>query len=112
MSINNTNYKIEPRFLHKTLSIIRECGTENAISMAYDRALQVVNRDPESILCVILLAWSYNLLTDARRSERSHEKEDLMTIASFYRRIAHKVYWYQVESGQISELEDFVRKVS
>lgn len=107
----NTKYKIEERAVHKTLDIIRLWGYGPAIDLAYEKGKYVLNKDPESILCVMLLAWSHNLLDDARKSDSKWAADDLRLLSSFYRKVAHKIYWHQFENNQIGELSDFIRQV-
>lgn len=107
----NTKYKIEETHVKKTLDIIKSWGFGPAMDMAYDKALKILEREPESILCVVLLAWSYNLLTDSRAVETKWQANDLRLLSSFYRKVAHKVYWHQLQHNQIGELPDFIQKV-
>jgi len=107
----NLKYKMEQRHIERTLDVIKGYGFECALDLAYLKALAITRKDVESILCVILLAWSHNLLTDARAAEEKWLIDDFRLLALFYRKLAHMVYWHQHENGEIGELKDFLRAV-
>jgi hypothetical protein len=106
----NLKYKIEDKDSDITLSIIRAAGFENALDLAYAKALRILDKDEESILSVMLLAWSHNLLADAREAV-GKEMEDLRYLAYFYRKLAHKVYFYQRKDNSIAMLPGFLQPV-
>lgn len=107
----NIKYRLEEHHMRRTLNGIRCYGYDGAMNMAFDRALKVLEREPESILCVTLLAWGHNLLIDAREAENNYQAQELKLLAKFYRRLAHKVYWEQHKNGEIGDLKDFIRAV-
>lgn len=85
-------------------------GFDRALDEAYDKALFLVSNSPESTLATEWLAWSYNLLQDSRTAS-DEVAEDLKVLATFYRKLAHKVYWWQRKNGHIADLAEFIRVV-
>lgn len=108
----NTKYKIEERDKLLTLGIIRAIGFERAVDIALDRSFGVISKNPESILCVTFLAWSHNLLEEARASDDDEVAGDLRLLSYFYRKLSHRVYWEQRKSGDLGEMNHFLREVT
>lgn len=106
----NLKYKIEDRDSNTTLDIIRALGFEAALDLAYDKAINILDKDSESILSVMLLAWSCNLLADSRKAEAG-EAEKLRQLAYFYRKLAHRVYFYQRAENSIGTIPGFLQPV-
>jgi len=104
----NLKYKIEDRDLKITLEVIENFGFKSAMDLAYNKAMSILKKDEESILPVMLLAWSQNLLSDARNPENKLYLEDLYQLSSFYRRLAQKVYQYQRNKNSIGKLPGFL----
>jgi hypothetical protein len=102
-------YRIEEQDQILTLEIIRQIGFESALDEAYNKALYLVSNNPSSMLATKWLAWSHNLIKDSREAGSNQIANDLASLASFYRRLAHKTYWFQRSIGQISELAEFIR---
>lgn len=100
-------YKIEDRHSKITLDIINTVGYDSAMALAYNKSVEVVTKSIDSILPVILLAWSMNLQKDAREQNNA----DLSMLASFYRILAHKVYFFQRKNDLIGILPDFIQEV-
>lgn len=104
-------YRIEEQDQRLTLEIIRSVGFGVALEEAYQKALYLVANNPSSMLATKWLAWSHNLLKDSREATSEQVVNDLVLLASFYRRLAHKTYWFQKSTGQISDLTEFIRPV-
>ena len=107
----NTKYKIDEADKLLTLGIIRAIGFEKAIDIALARSFRVLEKDPESILCVMLLAWSHNLLEEARASDDENIFNDLRLLSHFYRKLSHRLYWEQRKCGDLGEMSHFIREV-
>ena len=107
----STCYRIEERDQNITLGIIRSIGFEEALEEAFKKALYLVANTPTSTLATEWLAWSHNLLEDSRKLESEEVSSDLRLLASFYRKLAHKVYWYLKRTDQLGEMRDFIRLV-
>lgn len=99
-------YKIEDRHSKTTLNIINSMGKDAAMLLAYNKGVDIVTRCPDSILPIILLAWSFNLLRDSREPGN----ESLKALASFYRVLAHRVYFFQRKHDLIAVLPDFIQE--
>ena len=108
----NKCYRIEEKDQRLTLEIIKSIGFEEALEKAYSKALYLVANSPKSTLSTEWLAWSHNLNLDSRGVESSDLANDLLLLSSFYRRLAHKVYWYQKKVGSIGDLAEFIRLVN
>lgn len=104
-------YRIEDKSRELTLEIIRNIGFDLALEEAYSKALYLVANSPTSTVATEWLAWSHNLLEDSRKAGPPEEIRDLLTLSSFYRKLAHKVYWYLKKNRQISDMPDFIRLV-
>jgi hypothetical protein len=104
-------YRIEKHDQKLTLEIIRSLGFNKALEKAYSKALYLVANSPTSTLATEWLAWSYNLMDDSRDARNEDVASDLRLLASFYRKLAHKVYWFQRSTGRISDLTEFIRPV-
>lgn len=107
----STCYRIQERDQKLTLEIIRSIGFEQALEEAFLKALYLVANTPTSTLATEWLAWSHNLLEDSRKVESDEVANDLRLLASFYRKLAHKVYWYLRKTDQLAEVNDFIRLV-
>lgn len=80
----------------KTLEAIELYGFDSALEFAYERAIDILLKTPDSDLAVRLLEWSGSLLDDARKFTSNTEPyAKFMQLSSFYRKLAHRVYWYQ-----------------
>ena len=107
----NTNYKIEETEKRRTIEIIDALGFEIALTAAYDKALQIVEKNPDVASANIWLAWSYNLNNDGKTSRDYEQQQVLFSLARFYRKLAHKIYWYQRKDGSIGYIKDFIQEV-
>lgn len=107
----NLKYKIEDRYSKITFDVIESLGFDSAMHLAYNKAINVLEENQESILSVMLLAWSHNLLTDARAAPENQEAQKLLQLSSFYRKLAHKVYQYQRENDLIAMLPVFLQAI-
>lgn len=107
----NTKYRIDERELVAILKKIEESGYEEAFKIALEASLAIAASNPESLLSTTYLAWSHNLMNDARGSLDANEAAALFEVANFYRRLAHKVYWFQLEKDLIAPIKDFIQVV-
>jgi len=104
-------YRLEQNEQKLTLDVIRNIGFENALDVAYAKALYLVANDPKSTLATEWLAWSQNLLEESRGVSSKDVASDLALLAMFYRKLSHKVYWYLVKCNQLADMPDFIRRV-
>ena len=107
----NLKYKIEERDSQITLEVIKELGFDEAMNLACSRAFSILDKDIESILAIMLLAWSHNLLEDSYQAKSKEQKEGLRKIAYFYKKLSHKVYRYQRKTGSIDKLPVFLQSI-
>lgn len=107
----NLKYKIEEKNSRITLDTIESLGYENAMELAYSKALHILNQDQESILSVMLLAWSHNLLEDSRNASTNLKANEFRILSSFYRKLAHKVYHYERENDTINMIPGFLQSI-
>lgn len=107
----NTKYKIEEDEKRRTLEIIDALGFDVALEAAYNKALKILEKNPDMASANIWLAWSYNLNNDGKRCASAHQQETLFSIAKFYRKLAHKIYWHQRKHGTIGFIRDFLQEV-
>lgn len=107
----STSYRIEERDRKLTLEIIKNIGFDDALEEAYSKALYLVANTPTATFATEWLAWSYNLLEDSRKVSSSEVANDLRILSRFYRKLAHKVYWYLRKTEQISDIPAFIRSV-
>lgn len=106
-----TSYRIEDKSRDLTLGIIKEIGFDEALDEAYCKALYLVANSPTSTLATEWLAWSHNLLEDSRKVNSTKIADDLRILSLFYRKLAHKTYWYLKRTNQISDIPAFIRSV-
>lgn len=107
----NTNYKIEETEKLRTLEIIDALGFDSALEAAYNKALKILEKNPDMASANIWLAWSYNLNNDGKNVVRGEQKEILYSLARFYRKLAHKIYWHQRREGSIGYIKDFIQEI-
>lgn len=108
----NTKYKIQQKDLKSTLEAIDRLGFEGAMSLALEGSLHIVKQEPEATLATTFLAWSHNLMLDARSCKRKGKKyKEFILLARFYRLLAHKIYWKQRLKEEIAPIADFLQAV-
>lgn len=108
----NTKYKIEETEKRRTLEIIDALGFDTALEAAYDKALKILEKNPDVASANIWLAWSYNLTNDGKNTaSETEEQQILFSLAKFYRKLAHKIYWHQRKDGSIGYIRDFIQEV-
>lgn len=107
----NTKYKIEETEKVRTLEIIDALGFDTAVDAAYDKALKILERNPDAASANIWLAWSYNLSNEIKPEVSESQIESLLSLSRFYRKLAHKIYWHQRRSGSIGYIKDFIQEV-
>lgn len=106
----NTKYKIEENEKVRTLEIIEILGFDTALDAAYKKALEVLATNPDVASANIWLAWSYNLNNDGKK-QQGIDQQALYSLATFYRKLAHKIYWHQRRVGSIGYIKDFIQEV-
>lgn len=107
----NTKYKIEENEKLRTLEIIDALGFDIALDAAYDKAFKILERNPDVASANIWLAWSYNLNNDGKNTISKEQQQVLFSLAKFYRKLAHKIYWHQRRVGSIGYIKDFIQEV-
>lgn len=107
----NTNYKIEETEKLRTLEIIEALGFDTALDAAYNKALKILEKNPDVASANIWLAWSYNLNNDGKNTKQEDQKQVLFSLAKFYRKLAHRIYWHQRREGSIGYIKDFLQPV-
>ena len=109
---NKNTCVISERETRYTLDAISSLGFNIAIDIAYQKAVSIVDSDHSSNVASLWLSWSKNLLADARRYQSSKVlSEECMQLSIFYRKLAHKIYWYQRRLEYIGKIEDFIQEV-
>lgn len=107
----NTKYKIEETEKLRTLEIIDALGFDVASEAAYNKALKILETNPDVASANIWLAWSYNLNNDGKNTTSNEQKQILFSLARFYRKLAHRIYWHQRKEGSIGYIKDFLQEV-
>jgi hypothetical protein len=107
----NRKYRIEEKHQKLTLDLIRQIGFDEALDIAYGKALYATANSPQSTMATELLAWSHNLFEDAKTVSTPNVAEELKILSRFYRKLAHKLYWELKRTGQLSDISDFIRLV-
>lgn len=109
-SISN-KYKIPKRDLTATLETIKRIGFDEALRLAYDGSILFLQKEPAHPISTTYLAWSDNLLNDARAAKTDAENAKFLQLSKFYRLLAHRIYWMQRTEGSISVIKDFMQLV-
>ena len=107
----NTKYKIEETEKRRTQEIIEAMGFSAALDAAYNKALKILEKNCDSASANIWLAWSYNLSNDCKNETNESQREILRMLATFYRKLAHKIYWHQRKNKSIGYIKDFIQGV-
>lgn len=107
----NTKYRIEQRELTATLRTIEQAGYDSAFEMALKVSLEQAAQNPECCLATTYLAWSLNLMLDSRIVDVDWNVEHLLMAAHFYRKLAHKIYWFQRKEDLIAPIGGFIQAV-
>jgi hypothetical protein len=106
------NFAISKSDTKYTLSAIRDLGFDSALEVAFSKAVSILEKKPDSDMAIKWLSWSTNLLDDARRSSANPPlAEQCYTIAYFYRKLAHKTYWYQRTINKVDFMMDFIQGI-
>lgn len=93
-----------------TLNAIKDLGFDIALEVAFAKAISILDKNPESDIALRWLSWSSNMLYDARKcATDSDVAQDCYIISNFYRKLAHKTYWYQRAAHKIDFMMDFVQ---
>lgn len=108
MSIS-TRYKIQKKDLAATLDAIKRVGFDEALKLAFNGSLMFLQKEPSNPISTTYLAWSVNLLTDARGAKQEADRDKFYQLSKFYRTLAHRIYWKQRIDGTISVIKDFIQ---
>lgn len=111
MTSINTKYKIPKRDLAATLETIKRIGFDEALRYAYDGSVLFLQKEPAHPIATTYLAWSGNLLSDARAAKSEPEQEKFFELSKFYRLLSHRIYWMQRAGNTISVIKDFMQLV-
>ncbi len=106
----NTNYKIPDKILLTTSSAINGLGFDASFELALARSIAEMAADPQSILITKYMSWSHNLFNRALETT-GDECNRLRETASFYRKLAHHVYWDSLKKGLVERNPHFIQAV-
>ncbi len=106
----NTNYKIPDKTLNTVSSAIDRIGFDASFDIALTKSLAEITADPQSILITEYMSWSHHLFN---RANECHPDEcaRLRAAATFYRKLAHHVYWDALKRGIVERNPYFIQAV-
>lgn len=107
----NTRQKIQKKDIQTTLESINKVGFDNALVAALEGSITHLIKDPTSPIAITYYSWSVNLLEDSRNAKQNIDFDKFLLLSSFYRILAHKVYWKQIRAGNTGYIKDFIQIV-
>lgn len=105
----NLKPRILKRDLESTKEAISKLGFEGALDFALLGIKTATSSKPDNDFATVMMAWSANLLLDAREASDIEQGRLLYSLAKFYRILAHRAYWYQRKCGKIAKYKDFLQ---
>jgi hypothetical protein len=105
----NPKPRISKRDLESTKEAINRLGFHGALDFALGGIRAATASKPDHDFATTMMAWSGNLLADARKASSEEASKRLYELAHFYRILAHRAYWFQRKHGKIDKFKEFLQ---